>query len=243
MRPDVPNLTGVPSSAQPDVPRLHVLTDVRRGRDPMREVRAALATGRCAVQVRAKEYSDRDVFDLTLRLLEMSAATGSLVLVNDRVDVALAAGADGVHLGVTDLPVERVREVVPRGFLVGVTARDVAAARRAEAAGADYLGVGPAYATTTKEGLPDPLGPEGVAAVAAATDLPVIAVGGVDASRVPRLLAAGAHGVAVVGALSSAEDPAVEAAALAAAVWDRREARAAPPPAVAPKVGATFEHR
>jgi thiamine-phosphate pyrophosphorylase len=203
------------------LPRLHVLTDTRGGRDPLPEVLAAVrlaGRGRCAVQVRAKELSDREALALTLRVLEVARPAGVPVLVDDRVDVALAAGADGVHLGATDLPVERVRAVVPPHFVVGATARDATTARAAEAAGADYLGVGPAHATSTKAGLPAPLGPTGVATVVAATALPVVAVGGIDAARVPALLAAGVHGVAVVAALSTATDPEGAVAALLAAL-------------------------
>jgi thiamine-phosphate pyrophosphorylase len=195
-----------------------VLTDTRSGRDPLREVRAALDAGAGAVQVRAKEHSDRDALALTRRVLDLARPLGALVLVDDRVDVALAAGADGVHLGATDLPVEVVRRMVPREFVVGATARDPRTARAAERAGATYLGVGPAHATTTKQGLPEPLGPPGVAAVAAVTRLPVIAIGGVTPEHVPALRQAGAHGVAVVAALSAAADPAAVAAAFVAAL-------------------------
>ena len=192
------------------LPRLHVLTDTRDGRDPLPEVLAAVGTagpGGCAVQVRAKELTDREALALTVRVLEVARPAGVPVLVDDRVDVALAAGADGVHLGATDLPVERVRALAPAGFVIGATARDADTARAAERAGADYLGAGPAHATTTKPGLPAPLGPVGIAAVVAATALPVLAIGGIVAARVPALLAAGAHGVAVVAAVSTADEP------------------------------------
>lgn len=202
----------------PPFPRLHVLTDTRGGRDPLCEVRAVLGAapaGRAnvvAVQVRAKEASDREALALTLAVIEIARPAGALVLVDDRVDVALAAGADGVHVGATDLPVAAVRRLVPAGFVVGATVRDAASAAAAEGFGATYLGAGPVAATTTKLGLPDPLGLAGIAAVTAATALPVIAIGGVTPELVPALRAAGAHGVAVVAALSEAPDPAAVAA-------------------------------
>lgn len=200
------------------VPVLHVLTDTRGGRDPLPDVRAVVSSGPCVIQVRAKDLSDRDHLALTAAVVAVARPAGCLVLVDDRVDVAIAADADGVHLGASDLPVDLVRTITPPGFVIGATARDAAAARAAEAAGASYLGVGPAYATRTKPGLPDPIGPEGVAAVAAATDLPVIAVGGVRVAHVPVLRAAGVHGVAVVTAVSEAAHPAAAAAALAGAL-------------------------
>lgn len=204
-------------------PRLHVLTDARGGRDPLREVSPALEAGAGAVQVRAKELSDRDVLALTRAVLDLAMPYAAHVLVDDRVDVALVAGAHGVHLGASDLPVAQVRRVVPRDFVVGATVRDADMARAAEAAGATYLGAGPAFRTSTKRGLPEPLGPPGIHAVTAATRLPVIAIGGVTPDLVASLRAAGAHGVAVVAALSEAADPAGVAAAFVAALTDHEE--------------------
>ncbi|WP_076259026.1 thiamine phosphate synthase [Intrasporangium flavum] len=222
------------------LPRLHVLTDTRDGRDPLPDVLAAVRVagpGGCAVQVRAKEATDREAFALTVRVLEVARPFGVPVLVDDRVDVALAAGADGVHLGATDLPVERVRAVVPARFVIGATARDAVSTLAAASAGADYLGVGPAHATTTKPGLPTPLGPAGIAAVVAATTLPVVAIGGIDAARVPALLAAGAHGVAVVAAVSTAPDPAAAVAGLLAALSPPTRPPNDPPTPAASVVG------
>ncbi|HET9072337.1 MAG TPA: thiamine phosphate synthase, partial [Acidimicrobiales bacterium] len=123
-----------------------------------------------------------------------------------------------VHLGAEDLPVARARAVAGPGLVIGATVRDPASARAAVADGASYLGTGPAFATGTKQGLPRPIGVEGVAAVCAASDVPVIAIGGVTAERVGPLLAAGAHGVAVVGALSDAVDPRAAARSMLAAL-------------------------
>ena len=217
MSPPAPSTTPAHRAHAP-FPRLHVLTDVRGARDPLPEVRAALAAGAGAIQVRAKEWSDRDVLALTRTVLDLATPYAAHILVDDRVDVALLAGAHGVHLGVSDLPVAQVRRHVPRHFVIGATVRDPAAARAAEAAGASYLGCGPAYPTTTKPGLPDPLGPPGIRAVTAATRLPVIAIGGVTPERVPTLLASGAHGVATVTSLSEADDPWAAAAAFVAAL-------------------------
>jgi len=134
-------------------------------------------------------------------------AAGATLVVNDRADIATAIGADGVHLGADDLPVRAVRAIVGPGALIGATCRDVEAARRAEAEGADYLGVGPAFATSTKSGLPEALGPAGVARVAAAVRVPVIAIGGVNVERAVALIEAGAWGVAVCGAVFATADP------------------------------------
>ena len=135
-------------------------------------------------------------------------------LVNDRVDLALALGADGVHLGDDDVPVDVARRLLGPDAMIGATARNPEAAKRAVDAGASYLGVGPAYATHTKSGLPDPMGAAGVAAVAGAVSVPVIAIAGVTVDRVAELRDAGAWGVAVVGAVYGAADPAAATAEL-----------------------------
>jgi thiamine-phosphate pyrophosphorylase len=188
--------------------RLHVVTDARDGRDALTVVDAALSAGAPVIQVRAKRRTDRELFDFTVRVVRACRAAGATCLVNDRADVAVAAGAAGVHVGAEDLPVTAVRTVVGPDRIVGGTARHPVSAAALVGAGADYLGVGPAFGTSTKDGLPDPLGPAGIGAVAGAIDRPVIAIGGVTAARVPDLLAAGAYGVAVVSAVSDAADPA-----------------------------------
>jgi thiamine-phosphate pyrophosphorylase len=194
--------------------RLHVVTDARAGREALTVVAAALVAGAPVIQVRVKGRTDREVYDFALRVAGACRASGATCLVNDRADVAVAVGADGVHLGAEDLPVEAARAVVGPRRLVGGTTRDPAGAAALVAAGADYLGVGPAYGTSTKDGLPDPLGPAGIAAVAAASGRPVIAIGGITADRVPELRGAGAYGVAVVSAVSGAADPAAAVRAL-----------------------------
>ncbi len=198
------------------VSSLHLVTDTRSGRDPLPEVEAALRAGADWIQVRAKGCPDRDLLTLTRRVVERARAFAATVVVDDRADVAVAAGADGVHVGGQDLPVEEVRRIVGPEAVVGATARDTRSGRAAVAAGADYLGAGPAFATLTKAGLPAPLGVAGVAAVAQAVPVPVIAIGGVDRGHVPALMRAGLHGVAVVSAVSQAPDPAAAVSELLA---------------------------
>jgi len=198
--------------------RLHVLTDTRKGRDAVAVVRAALSAGAPVVQVRSKDGTDRELHDLAERVARLCDASGALCLVDDRLDIALAVGAGGTHLGAHDLPLPAARRVAPAGHVLGGTARDPGQARELVAQGATYLGVGPTYGTATKVGLPDPLGPAAVGAVAAAVDVPVVAIGGITVERVPDLVAAGVHGVAVVAAVSDAADPAAATRALLAAL-------------------------
>jgi thiamine-phosphate pyrophosphorylase len=188
--------------------RLHLVTDTRPGRDVIGTVEAALRAGFDVVQVRPEDHvTDREAFELTVRVLALCRAAGKVCLVNDRLHIALAAGADGGHVGADDLPVAAARRILGPGAILGATARNPQAARQAVADGASYLGVGPAFTTTTKAGLPAAIGVEGIRAVAAAVDVPVVAIGGVTAARAPELFAAGARAVAVVGAISGAADP------------------------------------
>jgi thiamine-phosphate pyrophosphorylase len=183
--------------------RLHLVTD------SVAVVEAALSVGVPVVQVRVgDEVCDRDAYRLAQAIVALCHHAGARCLVNDRLDVALAVDADGAHVGAQDLPVAAARRVLGPDAILGATARDPATARAAVAAGATYLGVGPAYATVTKDGLPDPIGPAGIGAVAGAVEVPVVAIGGVTVARVPDLLAAKAYGVAVVSAISGAPDPA-----------------------------------
>lgn len=189
--------------------RLHIVTDTRPGRDAVAVVHAALSAGAPVVQVRVEDSAtDHEAYEFARRIQALCVEHGATCLVNDRLHVALAVGAAGGHVGADDLPVEAARRVLGRSAVLGATCRDPAAAQAAVAAGAGYLGVGPAFDTSTKEGLPAALGPDGIAAVVATVPgTPVIAIGGVTPAQVPRLRVAGAYGVAVVGALSGAADP------------------------------------
>ncbi|MDT0202216.1 thiamine phosphate synthase [Nocardioides sp. AE5] len=158
------------------------------------------AAGVDGFQVRAKGATTAAMLELTARALE----AGATVVVNDRLDVALAAGAHGVHLGADDLPVAAARRIAG-DLLIGATCRDVDDVRRAARAGADYAGFGPLFATTSKAGLPAPLG---VAPLTdAAGDLPLVGIGGIDAARAAAVIGAGAHGVAVIGGIWRQPDP------------------------------------
>lgn len=176
---------------------------------------ALAAAGVDGFQVRAKEVPTRDLVALTRAVLAAVRPYGAMVLVDDRLDVALAAGADGVHLGAEDLAVADARRIAP-GLVLGATCRTRADVVAAAEAGADYAGFGPVLPTSSKAGLPGPLG---VAAVReAAGVLPLVAIGGLDASSAAEARAAGAHGVAVIGAIWRQPDPLAAAKELVTAV-------------------------
>jgi thiamine-phosphate pyrophosphorylase len=187
--------------------RLHVIVGEYSSRDPRELASQALAGGAHVIQVRLKESSDREAFDVVSDIVSLCREKSRCCLVDDRVDVALAAEADGVHLGEKDLPVAAVRRVAGREFIIGATARDPYTARRLEGKGATYLGVGPCFDTKTKEGLPPPLGLEGLSEVCRAVKIPVIAIGGIGADSVAGVLEAGAYGIAVISAVADAPDP------------------------------------
>jgi thiamine-phosphate pyrophosphorylase len=133
---------------------------------------------------------------------------GALLFVNDRLDVALAIGADGVHLGPDDPPVDEVRRRVSPSFLIGTSTDDPQEAREAERLGADYLGVGAVWPTPSKGDTGEAIGPEGLSRVARAVSSPVVGIGGITSERVPLLGGTGAAGAAVIGAVMTAPDPA-----------------------------------
>lgn len=203
-----------------EIARLHLITPAAGPEQVLAAVGQVLAGGAPLVQVRVKGGTDRSAWRLAAAVARRCHDAGARCVVNDRADIAVAAGAHGVHIGEDDLPVAPVRRIVGPHAVVGVTCRDFEAARRAEAEGATYLGVGPAFTTSTKPGLPPALGLAGVARVASAVGVPVIAVGGVTASRLVPLLDAGAYGVAVCGAAFSAADPRAATEELRAALED-----------------------
>ena len=195
--------------------RLMVITDPDAGgRDVAEVVRAALRGGATAVQVRLKGGTAREMVELAGRVRPDAQAAGALLLVNDRVDVAIAAGADGAHLGDDDLPVHAARRIAPPGFVLGASADSVDSAQRAARDGADYLGVGPVYPTGSKPDAGDAVGVERIRDVAAAVAIPVVGIGGISVGRVHAVVAAGAAGVAVIAAVMRAADPEAVARAL-----------------------------
>ena len=170
-------------------------------------VAAALEAGLRLVQYRAKEVDDSRRFAEASALRQLCARHGALFLVNDRVDLALAVDADGVHLGQADLPPALARRLLGRERLIGRSTNRLEHLHQAVADGCDYVGVGPVHATPTKPGR-EPVGLAYVAAAAAQSPIPCFAIGGIDSTNLAAVLAAGAAGVAVVRAITAAEDPA-----------------------------------
>lgn len=186
--------------------RLYVITPDRTPEQVVALSRAVLSGGADMVQLRHKSLPRLELLELALKLRDLTNATGALLIVNDHVDIALIAGADGAHLGPDDLSIEAARRLAPQGFLIGASASYPDTARPAASAGADYIGSGPAFATPVKKekGV---IGPAGVAAVAAAVDVPVFAIGGIEEANVAQLTALGLRRVCAIRALADAPDP------------------------------------
>lgn len=184
-------------------------TDLSGDRSTVDVVRAAIAGGVDAVQLREKHASARERYELARKLREMTADADIPLLVNDRVDIAAAADADGVHLGDDDLPVSVARDQLGSDAVVGRSVSTVEDARVAEDAGADYLGVGSVFSTTSKDVRDGEsgIGVETVAEIAAAVDLPVVGIGGITPANAADVVEAGADGVAVISAITGSEDP------------------------------------
>ena len=195
---------------------LYLVTDraLSLGRSTVEVVRAAIRGGVSCVQLREKGCSTREFMDEARLLKALLAGTGVPLFINDRLDVALAVAADGVHLGQNDLAIADARRLVGNRMIIGISAESVADAIRAEAEGADYIGASPVFTTPTKTDTAPPLGLAGLRAIRRAVQLPLVAIGGINADNAAAVLRAGADGLAVVSAIVSAPCPRTAAAGL-----------------------------
>jgi len=182
--------------------------DPRWKQDALAQARAACAGGAAVVQLRAKRATDREALRLARAIRALTRAAGLLFVMNDRFDLALASGADGVHLGQDDLPPARLPAAVRARLLVGRSTHTLEQVARAQGEGVDYLGFGPVFGTRSKESAWTARGPELLAeAVRRAAPRPLIAIGGIDRARAAEAMRAGAAGVAVISAVAAAADP------------------------------------
>ena len=199
-------------------PELHLVTDrpLALGRDIFDIVGAAVSGGVDLVQLREKECSTREFLELGRAMVKLLQPNGVPLLVNDRVDIALAIGASGVHIGQSDMPYADARRLLGPTAIIGLSIESTAQALAAEALDVDYLGLSPVFITPTKHELQNQLGLDGVSAIRQVSHHRLIAIGGIKQSNARRVCAAGADGVAVVSAICSAADPAAASRELAA---------------------------
>lgn len=199
---------------------LYVVTDagLSRGRSHLAVIEAAIAGGATIVQYREKMASTRQMIAEAQALRELTRRAGVPLIVNDRLDVALAVDADGVHVGQDDMPAALARRLIGPDKILGVSAANLSEAMQAVQDGADYLGVGPIVATPTKPDAAPPIGMDGLREICRRVPIPVVAIGGINATNAADAIAAGAHGIAVVSAVVAAEDVAAAAQQLRALV-------------------------
>jgi len=189
---------------------LYLITDrhqVPPGRTLVQTVEAALAAGVRAVQLREKDLGAAELLPLARELRELTRRHGARLLINDRIDIALAVEADGIHLGGHSLPVAIARKLLGPQRLIGVSTHHLTEIQRAAELGADFVTFGPVYATPSKAAFGPPQGLEALATACLASRLPVFALGGITPQRVAEVHTAGAFGVALIAAIIAADDP------------------------------------
>ncbi len=195
---------------------LYLITDRHQtGGRPLTEVvRLSLEAGVRAVQLREKDLSGAALYRLAMELRSLTADFNARLIINDRPDIALAVGADGVHIGINSLPVAAVRGLLGKDRIVVYSAHGIDEALRAQSDGADFVTFGPLYPTPSKAAYGEPCGVKKLADAAAALNIPVIALGGISPANITEALSADIQGVAVISAILSADDPCGAAAFL-----------------------------
>lgn len=190
-----------------DFLRLYVIPDLKIGapRTLLEQTEAALKGGATLIQLRDKQSNGRELFEIAVAMKKICHKYGAPLIINDRLDIALAAEADGVHLGQNDLPLESVRSFLPEDFIVGVSAHTVKEAQEALHNGASYIGIGAAFPTGSK-GDADVVGVSRIGEIIKAVSIPAVGIGGITGKNVKDVMAAGVDGVAVISAIVSSED-------------------------------------
>jgi len=188
---------------------LYLVTDrsLSRGKATLEIVKAAIAGGVTCVQLREKNCSTLEFIKEALSVKEYLKKHNIPLIINDRVDVAQAIGADGVHLGQTDMPLTMAKDILKGSMIIGISVESLEDAIRAEKDGADYIGISPIFATPTKTDTAPPLGLEGLKEISKAVSLPKVAIGGLNRKNAGEVILNGADGIAVVSAIVSADDP------------------------------------
>ena len=203
---------------------LYLVTDrgLSGGRTTLDIVKAAVSGGVTCVQLREKDCSTLDFIEQALTIKEFLRARDVPLIINDRLDIALAVEADGVHLGQNDMPLDMAQKIAGGSMLIGISAESLQDAILAEKGGADYVGVSPIYATPTKTDTAPPLGIEGLRKIKHTVNLPLVGIGGLNATNSAEVIRNGADGVAVVSAIVAAEDPEGAAANLKRIIAEAR---------------------
>jgi len=175
------------------------------GRSNVEVLKAVIQGGARVIQLREKEYSIKKFYSLAVKFREITQKAGVLLIINDHVDIAMAVGADGVHLGQDDFPLQAAQEIAPE-LIIGASTHSLQEAVQAQKDGADYINIGPIFSTSTKEGVGRFLDPEAIAEISPAIEVPFTVMGGISEANIEQVLARGARRVAVVSAITQAAD-------------------------------------
>jgi thiamine-phosphate pyrophosphorylase len=204
---------------------LYLVTDegLSRGRSTLEIVTAAVHGGATVVQLREKDCSTREFIEQAQAIKKFLKDQSVPLIINDRVDVAQAVKADGVHLGQTDMPLGVAKKILGDSMIIGISAESLQDAIEAEKGGADYLGVSPIYTTPTKTDTAPPLGLEGLREIRKAVRIPLVGIGGLNRDNAGEVIRNGADGVAVVSAIVAADDPQMAADALKQIIIEARK--------------------
>ena len=188
---------------------LYLVTDreLSMGRNILSVVKSVVNGGVSCVQLREKKCSTNEFIEQALLLRDFLHSRNIRLIINDRLDVAIAVGADGIHLGQKDMPLTMAKKIVGGSMIIGVSAECLDDAIKAEKEGADYIGAGPIYATATKTDTGKPLGLSGLIQIRRRVKIPIVAIGGLNRTNAEAVIKCGADGIAVVSALVSAKDP------------------------------------
>ena len=184
--------------------KIYLVTDEKAclGKDFYACIEEAIKGGAGIVQLREKNISTKDLYEKALKVKEICKNYGALFIINDRLDIAQAVGADGVHLGQSDMPIEKARKILKDKFLIGATARNIEEAKRAELLGADYIGSGAIFGTSTKDNAKK-IEMEEVKKIVASVKIPVFAIGGININNVSMLKNIGLQGICAVSGILS----------------------------------------
>jgi len=204
--------------------RLYLVTDrkVAGGRDLFEIVREALEGGVTMVQLREKDCDTGTFLDIAVRMKEVLRGSGVPLIINDRVDIALACGADGVHIGQSDMPYDTARQLLGPDKIVGLSVENLHEVEEANSLDLDYIGVSPVFATPTKTDTALPFGLDGLREARMISDHPIVAIGGINLGNAAEVVSSGADGIAVVSAIVGAKDPRRAAEELAEAIACRK---------------------
>ena len=193
--------------------------ELSEGRSNLEVLEAVIQGGARIIQLREKKYSKKDLFHMALKFREITAEVGVLLIINDHLDVALGAEADGVHLGQEDLPLKVARQLAPE-LLIGASTHSLEQALQAQKDGADYINIGPIFPTGTKEGAEGSLGTEAIAKISPSLEVPFTVMGGINEANIDQVLAQGARRVAMVTAITRATDIAAKVRSLKEKISD-----------------------